>query len=114
MENTQHLAEPLRITESGKYELSDYKAFPEIAISGALFLNDCITSDLSATVKIMEKETHREFDRFMMSAFHNPMEPALKRIAITGKFFNPKKHYLSIQTNSASEPIHFMLNFSKR
>ena len=114
MENTKQLAEPLRITNSGNYDLNDYHSSPEIALSGALLLSSNIENDLTTTIKIINKRNKQEFDRLMLMAFRNPTLPDEDKIKITGKFFNPKSHYLKIEPKNNSEDIQFLLYFSKR
>ena len=112
MENTTPLPEPLRITDTGKYDLSDYTANKEIVVSGAMLLGTSLEADLTTTIKIIHKKTDREFDRFMLKAFTNPTRPDEDRISIKGKFFNPKEHYLKVETKNMSDAIHFLLYFS--
>ncbi len=112
LENSTLLTEPLRITDSGKYDLADYTANKEIVVSGAMLLGTSIEVDLTTTIKIIHRKTDREFDRFMLKAFTNPTRPDEDRISIKGKFFNPKEHYLKVETKNSSDAIHFLLYFS--
>lgn len=113
MENTKQLPEPLRITNSGNYDLNDYSKSSAIAISGALLLSANIENDLTTTIKIFNKKNNQEFDRLMLMAFRNPTLPLEDKIKITGKFFDPKKHYLKIEPKNNSEDIQFLLYFSE-
>ena len=112
MEHTQVLSEPLRISNSGKYELSDYTKSKSIAISGALLFDPHFESNLTTTIKIIEKEGNIEFDRLMLLAFIDPSEPAKDKLIIKGKFFDPKKYYLKIEPKNTGDEIHFLLFFS--
>ncbi len=112
MEEFKKISEPLRITNSGKYELSDYCSADEIAISGALLLEPYFENNLGTTIKIMDQKTLVEFDRFMLIAFQDPNHPSQDRINISGKFFDPKKHFLKIEPRSLSTEVHFLLYFS--
>jgi hypothetical protein len=114
MENTRQMPEPLRINDSGKYELYDYLSANEIAVTSALLLKPNVENNLLATIKIIVKDTKKEFDRFKLMAFQNPYEPGSDKIEILGKFFNPQKHYLLIEPNNTGDEIHFLLYFSKR
>jgi hypothetical protein len=114
MNTTKPLPEPLRINDSGKYDLRNYTSSKEIAISGALLLSTKHENDLTTTIKIIEKDSHREFDRLMLLAHQNPMEPATTNITIQGKFFDPRKHYLKIEPKKPREEVHFMLYFSEK
>ncbi len=113
MEHLKIIPEPLRITNSGKYELYDYSTSKEIALSGALLLDPYFENNLGTTIKIIDKKNQIEFDRLMLMAFVNPSEPKEDRIQINGKFFDPKKHYLKIEPKSSSDEIHFLLYFAK-
>ncbi len=113
MENMKTLSEPLRINNSGKYKLYDYFSSKKITISGALLLNPYFENNLTTTIKIIEKESQREFDRFMLAAFINPSQPKEDKIKIKGKFFNPKKHYLKVEPKNSSDEVHFLLYFSE-
>jgi hypothetical protein len=112
MENIKTIAEPLRITNSGKYELYDYSSSGEITISRAFLLSSNINNDLNTTIKIISKENQMEFDRFMLAAFRNPSEPDNDKINIKGKFFDPKKYFLRVEPKNTGEEVHFMLYFS--
>ena len=114
MENTKILPEPLRITNSGKYELYDYVGSGEIIISGALLLEPHLSNNLNTTIKIIKKENQAEFDRFMLMAFRNPNQPMNDKINITGKFFDPKKYYIKVDPKNTGEEIHFLLYFSAK
>lgn len=114
MENTKIMQEPLRISDSGKYELYDYANANEIAVTGALILQPHVENNLHATIKIIAKENKAEFDRFKLMAFQNPYQPSDDKLEITGKFFNPKKYYLQIEPNNTGDEIHFLLYFSSR
>lgn len=111
MTKLKNIAEPLRINNSGKYELYDYTSFKKIAVNGALLLDPYFENNLHTTVKIINKETGIEFDRFMLLAFVNPSLPQEDRIEITGKPFDPKKHYLKIEPKNGSDEVLFMLHF---
>jgi hypothetical protein len=112
MENTKLLSEPLRITGSGKYELSDYVSSKEIAISGALLLAPYFENNLNTTIKIIEKESQKELDRFMLMAFRDPSDPDNDRINIKEKFFNPKKYFLRVEPKNNRDELHILLYFS--
>lgn len=112
MEDIKPITEPLRITNSGKYELYDYTSSRAITISGAFLLNSNIENDLNTTIKIITKESQVEFDRFMLAAFRNPSEPFNDKIKIKGKFFDPKKHYLRVEPKNTNDEVHFLLYFS--
>jgi hypothetical protein len=111
MTKIKNISEPLRINNSGKYELYDYVSAKQIAVSSALLLDPYFENNLHTTVKIINKETQIEFDRFMLLAFVNPSLPKEDRIEITGKFFDPKKHYLKIEPKNGSDEVLFMLSF---
>jgi hypothetical protein len=113
MENMKTLPEPLRISNSGKYELYDYFSSKKITISGALLLNPYFENNLNTTIKIVEKESQREFDRFMLMAFRNPNQPEDDKIKITGKFFNPKKYYIKVEPKNSRDEVLFLLYFSE-
>ncbi len=112
MENTKILNEPLKINNSGIYELYDYSNASDIALSSALLLSSNIENDLMTTIKIMNKKSKKEVDRLTLMAFQNPTLPMKDRITITGKFFNPKNHYLKIEPKSSTIDILFLLYFS--
>ncbi len=114
MENTRILPEPLRINNSGKYELYDYVTAGEIAIASASLFEPHFDMNLNTTIKIIRKEDNIEFDRFMLMAFRNPMSPKDEKIYIKEKFFNPKKYYLKIETRNGSDDINFLLYFSTK
>jgi hypothetical protein len=111
MQDPISMPEPLRITDTGKYELYDYTSARSIAITGALILGN-LENNLGSTIKILNKENNTEFDRFMLAAFRNPSEPEKDRLEIMGKFFDPKKHFLRIESNHSSNELHFLLFFS--
>jgi hypothetical protein len=112
MENIKTIPEPLRISNSGKYELYDYTGANEITISGALLLDPYFENNLNTTIKIIDKKSQAEFDRFMLMAFRDPNRPTDDKIKIKGKFFNPKKYYLKVEPKNGSDEVHFLLYFS--
>jgi hypothetical protein len=112
MEDTKIITEPLRISNSGKYELYDYVSSTEITLSGALLLDPYFENNLNTTIKIIDKKSQVEFDRFMLMAFRDPSRPMDDKIKIKGKFFNPKKYYLKIEPKNGSDDVHFLLYFS--
>jgi len=112
MEKTKGITEPLRINNSGKYELYDYVTSKEISISGALLFDPYLENNLHTTIKIIDIKSNTELDRFMLKAFINPNKPTDDKIKIKGKFFNPKKYYLRIEPKNTSDDIHFLLSFT--